>query len=213
MRTIARSAAVSINAPLSSKGACTRPWLSSLPRGSIQGYFSPNRWRQREPKTRAWGPIQVAAGILLVLGVALFVEHLGSESDQVDGLRGEVVAHIEEEPASILAFGDIVPGRLHLLLATFGLKQLASLGEIRYAGICDIGKRKGIHIVVRGEARPVTLILLLGERIKAPVQILIARFEGVIVPTNYGSLAVVADPNEAVAPVLKRVQPAIAMGI
>ena len=168
---------------------------------------------RREPRTRTWRQFQVAAGILLALGVALFVEHLESDSDRVDGLRGEVVAHIEEEPASLLASGDIATDRLRPVLATFGLKQLASLGEVRYAGVCDIGKRKGIHIVVRGETQPVTLILLPGERIKAPAQIITAKFEGIIVPTNYGSLAVVADPKEPVAPVLKRVQPAIAMGI
>ena len=123
------------------------------------------------------------------------------------------MAHIEEEAASLLTSDYIGSDRLHSLLAPFGLKQLASLGEVRYAGVCIIGKRKGIHLVVRGETQPVTLILLPGERIKAPARISTAAYAGMIVPTNYGSLAVVADPAEPVAPVLKRVQPAIAMGI
>ncbi len=61
------------------------------------------------------------------------------------------MAHIEEEAASLLTSDYIGSDRLHSLLAPFGLKQLASLGEVRYAGVCIIGKRKGIHLVVRGE--------------------------------------------------------------
>jgi len=183
------------------------------PQGLDSRILLTQQMARRKPRIRTWRRFQIAAGIILAAGVALFVEHLGSEHDKLDALRGEVVAHIEEEPASLLASNESATDRLRPLLATFGLKQLSSLGEVRYAGICDIGERKGIHIVVRGKTQPVTLILLPGERIKAPAQILTSRLEGIIVPTNYGSLAVVADPKEPVVPVLKRVQPAIAMGI
>lgn len=168
---------------------------------------------RRKPRARTWRQLQIAAGILLALGIALLSEHLGSDNDRVNELRGEVVAHIEDEPATLQASGNIEADRMNSLFATFGLKQLGSLGEVRYAGICDIGERKGIHIVVQGKTRPVALVLLPGERIRTPAPIRTLSLTGVIVPTEYGSLAVVADPKEPVAPVLKRVKPAIVVGI
>ena len=66
--------------------------------------------------------------------------------------------------------------------------------------------RHGAHLVFSETAGPVPVLIMPGERTAAAERIDSRGFTGVVVPTEYGSLAVIGEAPESVEPVLLRVQ-------
>jgi hypothetical protein len=67
--------------------------------------------------------------------------------------------------------------------------------EVRYAGVCDIRRRPGAHLVLAGERGPVTVLLMPDERVSQRTAAR-RRPEGVILPVDGGSLAIVGSRGE-----------------
>lgn len=149
--------------------------------------------------------LAIAATVLLTVALAggWWLRPLNPPLDRT------VIAHIEEE-RDLLALRDRVPdARVAQLSQAVGMPLQGSVGEVRHAGICIIGKHHGGHLVLAGTKGPVTVLLLPGESIARRKSFEGGGFEGILVPTGYGGMAIVGQPGEGLDGVAHRIQIAL----
>jgi hypothetical protein len=136
------------------------------------------------------GWLAMAASVLLALVVAggLWLSAPGPS------LAADVVTHMREEPQAWRRTDVPVPGSKledvlrdsHLRLATG-----TGAGMVSYASSCLFRGHHVPHLVMQTEAGPVTVMVLVHERVSKPVQFDEQGYRGVIVPVaGHGSLAV-----------------------
>ncbi len=157
--------------------------------------------------------LALAAGMLLAVGLTGW---LGYEWEQKfgvsSGLETAVVDHINRELEHLHVLGDVAPQTLGLLLSQFGARIEGEIGSVSYAGRCPIRRHSGVHVVVPGQEGPVTVLFMPGENLLHRRPVRSSRFTGVIVPTVYGSMAVVGEKFEPVERVVERMQQSIVWG-
>ena len=140
--------------------------------------FAPRRWAPR---------LAVAATVLLAI-TATSMTYLWNRPLS---LEAEVLAHIEAEPEALAAQGPASTDKLAAVLRALGAHLESMPGEVRYAGICDIRRRPGAHLVFNGERGPVTVLLLPDEQLSQRAPLRAGNYEGVVLPVSGGSLAIV----------------------
>ena len=137
---------------------------------------------------RRW--LAMAASVLLAAVVAggLWLSAPGPS------LAADVVTHMREEPQAWRRTEVPVPGSQlgdvlrdsHLRLAAAG-----GAGIVSYANSCEFRGKHVPHLVIQTEAGPVTVMVLVHERMSKPVQFDEQGYRGIIVPVSgHGSLAV-----------------------
>jgi hypothetical protein len=143
----------------------------------------------RSPAYRK-GWLAMAASVLMAVVVAggLWLSAPGPS------LAADVVTHMSEEPQAWRRTDVPVPSSMledvlrdsHLRLATG-----AGAGIVSYANSCGFRGHRVPHLVIQTEAGPVTVMVLVHERVSQPVQFDEQGYRGVIVPVaGHGSLAV-----------------------
>lgn len=154
--------------------------------------------------------LALAAGALLAIGLAGW---MGYEWDRYfgvsSGLEMAVVNHIKYELDHLHDDQDVRPENLEFLLSQFGAGMEGDVGRVSFASRCDIGRHSGVHMVVPGQQGPITVLIMPGEYLMQAQQVRSPRFFGVIVPTVYGSMAVVGEKLEPVEEVVEKMQRAI----
>jgi hypothetical protein len=158
------------------------------------------RTEQRVPRR-----LTLAAAWLLSLGIAGWLgfgarEHWSPEPD----LAQVVIEHIRHEPAHLHAVDHVRVDRVVGLFEDLGGELMTDLGPVRFAGLCVIRHGEGAHLVVKGHRGPVTLLFMPGERLETAQKIHAEGLEGWVVPTEYGSLAVVGEPGELLDNLLEK---------
>ena len=124
-------------------------------------------------------------------------------------LEEAVVAHVLEERELLAATGPASPAEVAGVLRAAGLAPRAEIGEVRYAGVCRIGRHTSGHLVLPGRRGPVTVLLLPQEPVAAARRLERDGFQGMIVPTGRGSMAILGEPGEELAPVERRLRRAL----
>jgi len=145
--------------------------------------FAPRHWLPR---------LAVAATVLMAIA-ATSVTYLWNRPLL---LEAEVLAHIQAEPEALAARGPADAGKLAAVLRVLGAQLDGVPGEVRYAGVCDIRRRPGAHLVLAGQHGPITVLLLPDERVPQRMMVGDASLEGVVLPVNGGSLAIVGNRGE-----------------
>jgi len=144
---------------------------------------SPPRRRNFRTGWQAW-----AAGVLMALVVAggLWLGVPGSS------LAADVVTHMQEEPQAWRRTDLPVPSAaLQSVLRDSHLRLADSAGIVSYANSCGFRGHKVPHLVIQTESGPVTVMVLVHEHERKPVQFDEQGYRGVIVPVaGHGSLAV-----------------------
>lgn len=161
--------------------------------------------RQTLDQTRDRRAYSLAAGVLLMLTLAgglLFRTSLPS-------LEEAVVAHIQEEPASLITASRLSLTQVNHTLKTLDLRAEASLGEVRYAGVCRIRRGEGAHLVLAGAQGPVTVLLMPGESVAGRVTFQRDQLHGVILPTGPGSMAIVGGTAAEIQGIEQRLRHAV----
>lgn len=142
---------------------------------------------------RHWLPRLAVAATLLMAIAATSVTYLWNRPLS---LEAEVLAHINAEPEALTAQGPAVPDKLAAVLRALGAQFDSVPGEVRYAGVCDIRRRPGAHFVLAGERGPITVLFLPEERVPQRMTVRDANLEGVVLPVDGGSLAIVGNRGE-----------------
>ncbi len=147
-------------------------------------------------RQRPWRmPAALAATLVLGVGVALFISGIWTPRPD-DGLETTVLHHIRDELPHLHEVRDVTPERLAALLEDLGGALREPLHGVNFAGKCQMRKYPGAHLVLAGERGPVTVLIMPGERIAAARRFHSERFVGELVPTRYGSFAVVGEKGE-----------------
>jgi hypothetical protein len=149
--------------------------------------------RARSSRTGLHSPayrkgLAMAASVLLALVVAggLWLSAPGRS------LAADVVAHMGEEPQAWRRTDVPVQStKLDDVLRDSHLRLAAGAGMVSYANSCQFRGHQVPHLALQTEAGPVTVMVLVHERVRKPVQFDEQGYRGVIVPVaGHGSLAV-----------------------
>ncbi|MFQ5756948.1 MAG: DUF3379 family protein [Acidiferrobacterales bacterium] len=156
--------------------------------------------RTRKRRLYAW-----AASVLLTLGLA------GGwfTATHVPPVDRSVIARISEVPASQVAAEQVSYDRLVRVLRTLGGELSGSLGQVSYASIYYMQGLPCGQLVLAGMKGPVNVLLMPGVYVDNRRALRSKQWNGVIVPTANGSMAIVGEQGEALDDVEQQVRSAV----
>jgi hypothetical protein len=107
-------------------------------------------------------------------------------------LAAAVVAHMAEEPNAWQRTDVPVPNpELNDVLQASRLRLKSDAGIVSYAASCDFRGHKVPHLVVQTSSGPVTVMVLVHEPVRKPMEFDEQGYRGTIVPVpGHGSIAV-----------------------
>lgn len=142
--------------------------------------------------------LAVAAMVILLVGLAGWLNFQWTDQgNRLSGLQTAVLNHITDELDYLHEDRNVQTADIANLLIPFGGRLDGNLGRVNYLGRCNIRKQAGIHLVVPGQQGSVTILLMPGEHVDTEMDVSSSRFSGRIIPTNYGSIAVIGEHGEA----------------
>jgi len=159
--------------------------------------------QQQQRRERFKGVYAIAASVLLA--VVILIQVLPS----MPALDDAVLTHINDELDHLQEQREVTDETLGRLIATFGGRFDESIGQVNYAGLCNIRKGPGMHLVVQAEQGPVSVLIMPNESLSQRQAINDERFHGLILPAAVGSVAVVGESDAAVSNVVTRLKYAI----
>jgi hypothetical protein len=153
-----------------------------------------------------------AAAVLAVVAIWALVRPVAVTGS----LALDVAAHWHHEPYSWVVTNDRVSdGDLQGVLKNAAFLDAEKLGPITYASSCFFRGHWVPHLVVQGQAGPIMVLLLPDEPVAAIQQVSIPEegLTGVIVPHGRGSVALLGNSAELLAPVEKNLVEAVEWSI
>ncbi len=158
-------------------------------------------------QARRWLP--VAASILLVvtaISVSLFVTPL---ERRTMSLADSVLDHMHDELHHLNEVRTVTPAQLSQLFDRFGAVITGNLGRVNFAAECLMREKTGVHLIFPGSNGPVTVFFMPHEAPAELTRFADANFKGHIVPTGWGSLAVIGIGDEALGGIADRMLRAV----
>jgi hypothetical protein len=153
---------------------------------------------------------------MFVAGVALWFGVNVGPAVGTDPLLAEVTNHWYEEPESwVRTDVQISPASLAEVVSGRPEIDIGRLGLLSYAQSCFVRGEWVPHLVMQGERGPVMLLLLPHERVDEPLTLTLPDegLSGVIVPLGEGSIAVIAEDGEPMAPIREQLGAAVEWSI
>lgn len=153
------------------------------------------RFEQRSARQQRWW---YGAAAALMLAVGLGILSLWTTSIERSGvtLAQSVIYHIEDEASHLRESRPVPVARVEAVFARFGAELAADIGPVNFAAECLMRHRNGVHLVLPGQRGPVTVFFMPGEMTQDELAVSSARFAGRILPTRWGSIAVVGEDGE-----------------
>ncbi len=160
---------------------------------------------QATVQARTLSFVALAAGVVLTLSVLAgwWMWPFSVSLDQA------VIAHLYDDPEPLRARNSVSAIKVADTLQTLGVGLKGNLGEVRYAGICQIGRHWGAHFVLAGANGPVTVLLLPDDAIKQRRFLDHGGFHGVLAPTRAGAMAIIGERGEVLTDIERRLQAAV----
>lgn len=149
--------------------------------------------------------LAIAATVILSVGVSVGLLRNGMEH----GLQGAVIAHVKAEPEHLSSQQLSSLTDLNALMNKHGARLSHSVGTVNYAGSCVIRRSKGVHLVIEAEDYPVTVLYMPDETLPHRETIVDQQFQGIILPTEKGSLAILGQDDSSVQEVTQRFESAL----
>lgn len=158
--------------------------------------------------------LAMAASLLLAVVIAGGLGYRSIGFIQPNDLQTAVFKHVNDELDHLHEDRNLHLGQLTGLFSQFGARVDEGIGKVNYAGRCNIRNHTGLHLVVPGRLGPVTVLFMPDEPVSMRQSRRTERFWAVIVPTDYGSLAVIGEQGEtALDEVLAKVSRSVTWGI
>ncbi len=123
-----------------------------------------------------------------------------------------VSQHIAKERHHLQSQGQLSEAAVAQLFARFGAVMRSSMGEVVFAEACWIRHQHGMHLILREASGPVTLMFMPGEDILQEQDLVWEQSSGLIIPTDYGSLAIIASSPQKAIQIRRRVDDALIWG-
>jgi hypothetical protein len=167
------------------------------------------------------GPVASAGNFRLMMAASFMLLFLvagwmgfqwGGGVAYAEKLPQVVSQHIAKERHHLQSQGQISDASVAQLFARFGAVMRTSMGEVVFAEACWIRYQHGMHLILREASGPVTLMFMPGEDIAQEQDLVWEQSRGLIVPTDYGSLAIIASSPETADQIRRRVDGALMWG-
>jgi hypothetical protein len=144
-------------------------------------------------------PAARAFSVLLLMGAVVLGINFAQQKLVTNDLPQLVIHHIGKEPE--LLESPVVLNQLTLrhVLSPMKFELSGVPAEVTAAVPCWIRQGRGMHLVVQGQQGPVTVLLMPGEFVQKPQIVKRASLSGVIVPVQWGSMAVISHAGDDVA--------------
>lgn len=172
---------------------------------------------KRPPRLGRSSGLWLAAAASVMLAVVIGVRLINVPADNLadEQLVAELLEHMSHEPYSRVVTNDAVP--MQQVLSVTGRAKAevsADIGLISYARSCEVNGKSIPHLVVQGNAGPVTIMIMSDQPISDTVSVQDEFFEGVIVPVgDSGSVAIIGRKGESIEDVQSRIDDAIRWSI
>lgn len=153
------------------------------------------RFERRSAQRQRWW-YAAAAGVLMAIGVSMVSLWTTSVERGGLALAQSVIHHIEHEAAHLKETGRESTARVRYVFARFGAQLAEDIGPVLFAAECLMRQSNGVHLVLPGRRGPITAFFMPGEMTTDTLPVESERFIGEIVPTAWGSIAVVGESGE-----------------
>lgn len=162
---------------------------------------SPRRWWSRHLTK-----LSAVAAIIMVVGLATFIIPLHPKAS---GLDKTILTLINQAPFALSPKTPVSRQKVTTALAPVGVSLSTDIGSITFASRCFVRDKLAGHIVLKGEAGPITVLLIPNQRLLARGSIKGGHWSGFIVPSGLGAIAIVAHPGEPLERVEQRIVDAV----
>jgi hypothetical protein len=139
--------------------------------------------KHRRPRLFAFG-VSVAAALVVAFTLWL--------SRPPESLAAEIVTHVKGEPNSWQQTQPVGAEKLDAVLHKSGVKLGQGMQPVVYASSCWFRGHFVPHFVVMTKDGPVTVMILLNEKVHAAQQFNEEGYSGLLVPVRTGSVAVLS---------------------
>ncbi len=139
--------------------------------------------KQKRPGLVAFAASVAAA---LIVGFTLWL------SRPPESLAAEIVTHVKGEPNSWHQTQPVGTDRLEAVLRKSGVRLGDGMQPVVYASSCWFRGHFVPHFVVMTKNGPVTVMILMNEKVTAPQQFNEEGYAGLLVPVRTGSVAVLS---------------------
>ena len=168
----------------------------SPPEGMAERIQLATRFDLRSAVQRRWW-YSAAATVLMAIGISMVsLFHTAIERGDIT-LAQSVLNHIEDESHHLREARPVSDVRLNRVFERFGAQLADNLGTVNFAAECLMRDRTGVHLVMPGKMGPITVFFMPGEMAESPLPVSSTRFAGKIVPTSWGSIALVGENGES----------------
>lgn len=166
----------------------------SPPQGLRERIIMQGRFRSAQQTRRRYAQLGAIAAVLLLCAGLVFQFSGMTEP----GLEHQVIDHIAHEANLIQGPAShwVDEARVNALLQSLGGHIDGKIGRVRHAGRCHMGKGDGLHLVLQGEQGAVTLFLMPRQAVDSAIPIQAGNLQGLILPHQGGSIAVVGQRDE-----------------
>jgi hypothetical protein len=114
-------------------------------------------------------------------------------------LAAEVIAHMDHEPGSMVRTdARVSSAELDEVLRSAGVRLKAGARNVSLARSCVFRDTRIPHLVVQTQEGPVTVLVLAHEPAKPAQSFNEEGYQGTILPSGRGSIAIVAESGAAV---------------
>lgn len=145
-----------------------------------------------------------AATMMLSVGLAVYFPRSAPLS-----LEESVLVHVEDEQRHMLAHDNVSMEAVNQGMQKYGARLVQAVGTVNFAMSCPMRKKRGFHMVLQGDHGPVTVLMMPGDFIAQRKTVADQRFRGVVMPTQNGSMAIVAENAQDLASMEQRLHSAI----
>lgn len=153
------------------------------------------RTEHRAGNRRRWW-YGAAAGLLIAVAGGLLTLGIPFSGQGDPALARSVLNHIEDEAAHLREVDPVPTGVVRFVFARFDARLVDDIGPILFAAECPMRQHTGVHLVLPGQAGPITVFFMPGELTDGETVVRSARFRGYVTPTAWGSIAVVGEQGE-----------------
>ncbi len=149
----------------------------------------------RRDGRRRWLAMAASVALAVVVAGGLWLALPGQS------LAGDVVEHMAEEPQAWTRTDvPVPPEKLAAVWRDTHVRLGGNAGLVSYANVCGFRKHNVPHLVVQTDQGPITVMVLVHERVARPTPFDEDGYRGVIVPNpGHGSLAVLEKGRAASA--------------
>lgn len=147
----------------------------------------------------------IAASVVLSVSVTLGLVKL-NQVESPQSMDQLVLAHLQGEMGHLQEDGNYSLAQVREKIGGLNASISGDIGLVKFASKCDIHDKPGGHIVLKGDKGSVTVLIMPSETIAKRFRVKDKRFNGVVVPMNTGSMAIIGERGEKIQDVEKRLR-------